>query len=798
MIARVLVLLVLPALLLNSAGFAQKKDKLPAVRIGTIAEGHFARGGELRATFEREIGALTSTEFNVRFPDTLQLTGDYTSSGVRDNIRRLLGNPDLDLLISLGPLATTELCRWGELPKPVVAPFAVYPRIQHFPRDDGASGVKNLSYITFPSDVSRDIEVFRTLVPFDNLVMLFNRSFHDGTPGLVDTIVARVRSSGIRATPLMVDSSAGNVLNAIPSDAQAVYITPLLMMDDSGLTRLIAGLNARKLPTFSMFGRSEVEQGVFASLAPSFDYVRLARRVALYVQRILHGDDPGGLPVALERQEQLTINMATARAIGVYPNWNVLTEADVINEEPEDTGRSLTLADAIRKAVTVNLTLVASRKDVSAGNENIAISRARLLPQLSVGAQGIFIDKDRAEASLGSQAERTFSGSATISQIIFSEPAWADLSIQGDLQRGREQEFQQLRLDISLEAATAYLNVLRAKTLQRVQRENLKTTKANLELAGTRVSVGAAGRQEVFRWQSEIASRRIDVIAADAQRRQAELVLNRILHEPLESQFLTAETGLQDTALLVSDERLFTFTDNPWLFRVFRDFMVQEGHDHSPELKRLDASIAARERQYTSAKNAFWAPTLAVQGEVTNIFSRSGAGSTSSLPALPFTLPRADDLNWTIGLNFSLPIFNGGERFAVLSQSRDALDGLRIRRDAVAEQIEDAIRSSLHAAGVTFPSIRLTREAAASAWKNFELVTDAYSRGAVDITQLIDAQNAGLIAKLAAENAVYDFLIDFMRVQRVIGSFDVFMSRADRDAWFQRLKAFFADRRVPE
>jgi outer membrane protein len=673
MIIRVLILLALAGLCLNSSGLAQKKNKLPTVRIATIAEGNFARGGDLRSTFEREILALTSTEFIVRFPDNLQVTGDYTSGGVRENIRRLLDDPDVDLIISLGPLATTELCLWGELSKPVVAPFAVYPRIQKLPRADGKSGEKNLSYITFPSDAPRDIEVFRTLASFDSLIILFNRSFHDGTPGLIDNILRQVRSSGIGATALMVDSSADQVLTAIPPDAQAVYITPLLMLGDTAFARLISGLNSRKLPTFSMFGRSEVEAGVFASLAPSFDYVRLARRVALYVQRILHGEDPADLPVSLERQEQLTINMATARTINVYPSWDILTEAEVINEEQIDAGRSLNLAQAIREAVLLNLTLAASRKDVAAGRENIARSRSRLLPQLSIGAQGVLIDKDRAEASLGSQAERTLSGSATLSQIIFSEPAWADLSIQGDLQRGREQELEQLRLDISLDAATAYLNVLRAKTLQRVQKENLKTTKANLELAETRVSVGAAGRQEVFRWQSEIASRRIDVIAADAQRRQAEAFLNRILHQPLESLFLTTETGLGDTALLVSDKRLFRFTDNPWLFRVFRDFMVQEGLNRSPELKQLDATIAAQDRQYGSAKNAFWAPTLAVRGELTNIFSRSGAGTPSSLPALPFTLPQADDLNWTIGLNLSLPIFSGGERFATLSQSREHL-----------------------------------------------------------------------------------------------------------------------------
>ncbi len=795
MITRVLILLTAASACCVAPANAQKKNKLPTIRIATVAEGEFVRGSTFRSAFEHEIRALTSTEFNVLFPDSLQRTGDNTPGGTRELIRSILRNPDADLLISLGPLATTLLCTWGDLPKPVIAPLAVYPRIQKFPLVKGTSGVKNLSYISFPSDIIRDIEVFRSIVSFDNLVILFNRSLHAGIPGLTDTILARVRASGIAATPVMADSSAAEVLSAIPADAKAVYITPLMSMDSDELGRLVAGLNSRRLPTFSMFGRSEVEAGVLASLTPPFDYERLARRVALFVQRILQGEEPGELPVAMERQEQLTINMETGRKIGVYPSWDILTEADVIHEEVVNPERSLTLAQAMRQAVNVNLSLAAAEKDVTSGKENIAISRSRLLPQVSVSAQGLLIDKDRAEASFGSQAERTLSGSATLTQVLYSEPAWADLSIQGDLQQSREQELEQRRLDIALSAATAYLNVLRAKTLQRVQKENLNTTKTNLELADTRVSIGAAGNQEVYRWQSEIAFRRIDVITADARRRQAEVELNRILHEPLESPFITAEPGLEDTSLLVSDKRLFRFTDNPWLFRVFRDFMVQEGINHSPELLQLDALIAARERQLGSAKNAFWAPTLAVQGQVTNIFSRGGAASTPSSLPLPFTIPQADDLSWAIGLNFSLPIFTGGERFARVSQSSQELDALRTQRDAAAEQLEDAIRTSLHSAGITHPSIRLSREAAASAWKNFELVTDAYSRGAIDITQLIDAQNAALVARLSAENAVYDFLIDFMRVQRVVGSFDVFMSPAERNAWFTRLEAFFAARR---
>lgn len=68
---------------------------------------------------------------------------------------------------------------------------------------------------------------------------------------------------------------------------------------------------------------------------------------------------------------------------------------------------------------------------------------------------------------------------------------------------------------------------------------------------------------------------------------------------------------------------------------------------------------------------------------------------------------------------------------------------------------------------------------------------DAYSRGVVNIIQLLDAQNAAFIAQLRAENAVHDFLIDFMEVQRSIGTFDIFMSAEEREAWFKRLEEYF-------
>jgi outer membrane protein TolC len=107
------------------------------------------------------------------------------------------------------------------------------------------------------------------------------------------------------------------------------------------------------------------------------------------------------------------------------------------------------------------------------------------------------------------------------------------------------------------------------------------------------------------------------------------------------------------------------------------------------------------------------------------------------------------------------------------------------------ERLTQRIRSTLEAARGSYPGIGLSRQAAAAAARNLELVSDAYARGAVSILEVLDAQNAALNADLQAASAAYDFLIDLMRAQRAAHRFDFFLTAAERDAWYDRLEAWY-------
>jgi len=777
-------LLLGPALPAEPAG-------LPVVHIGTVVDGPSEVLEDVFPLVQEEILALTEGEFDVRFEDRHQRMADWTVEGVSTAIDALLDDPEVDLLLALGVLASQEFCCRQDLPKPVVAPVILDAEIQGVPIVDGHSAIANLNFLTMPRTLGRDLEAFAEVASFGKIAILSNQAIR--SVAALHDISARIgavlREKRLQAQFVAVGDSAATVLDALESDVDAVYVLPLHHLPRSERARLYAGLAARRLPSFSWLGQEEVEAGALVGLGTKSYYPRLARRVALHVQRILLGEPPESLGVHFQMHQQLTINMATARAILVFPSWELMVEAELLYEEDESVERVITLRSAVEEAVTANLDLLARHRQVTAGVEAQRRARAALRPQLEASALGVWIDTDRAESIFSTQAERTVWGSLSFHQAIWIEPLLANVAIQQHLQDAREADYEQLRLDIAQAAATAYLNVLRAKTLERIQRDNLKLSRSNLELARVRRSVGTAVEAEVVRWESRIASDRRALVDARAQREQARIALNRLLDRPLEEAFRIEDVDLRSPELITSEDRLPVYSGNPLRFQLLRDFMVLEGLEAAPELAALDRLIAAREREHASARRAYYSPTVALKGEYQERLGTSGAGSGSpDLSGLPFELELPDDTDWSVALSVSLPLFTGGERGAEVARTAEELQELRLIRGSLAEKIEQRIRSALHVANASFQGIDLSRDAADAARRNLELVTDAYARGALSILDLLDAQNAALVADQGAANAVYDFLVDLMEVERAANALEFFSTEGEREAWFERLE----------
>lgn len=759
------------------------------IDIAIVSDGPWARGAEFLTLQKNEIRDLLGKEFQVRFHEGKQYQGRWTLSSVDSAIAAALNAKDIEIVIASGVLSSQSAINWANrkrLPKPVIAPFVIDAKLQNLPRNGKTSGKHNLSYLDPITSLDRDFLAFREVTDFKHLAMVVDRLVVKSMPGLDKRVVAAAKAFDIKIDLVPADNKAKLLLKQIPSSADAVMVVPLLRFSESEIDQLAQGLIARKLPSFSVLGRNEVEQGLLASASPAADYNRVARRVALNIQQILLGRNAAELDVSFPNQFELAINMQTARAIKVWPRWSVLAEATLLHDNKPKPARNLSLASTMQEASRRNIDLLAEAYSVAANAEDVRIARGKLLPQLTASTTYGRIDRDRAVFARGQQAERFWDISLVLQQQLYHNELWAQFRIEQHSHRVREYEYDALKLDIAQAAANAYLNVLRAEALENIEQDNLRLTQANLQRAELRESIGISGLADVYRWDSAVASNRQAVLDAGAQAELARIELNRLLHLAPETYVALRDADTSDQALLLSDPRMTKYIDNPWAYATFRDFMVSEGLQRGPEIAALSAAIEAAKTAARAAMRELYTPDVVSEARLTHELSSSGAGQ--DLP------PGADldDTEWQVGITASIPLFAGGSRVAIKRQTQEQLEQLRLERSAVQERVEQRIRSALHLAGASYAGINLSAQAAAAAEANLEIVSDGYGRGVVSVIDLLDAQNATLVSDQAAANARYDFLIDMLEVQRAVGQYDYFLSAEQREQYFQRLEAYFA------
>ncbi|MGF1468972.1 MAG: TolC family protein [Sandaracinaceae bacterium] len=777
--------------------------------VGVVVDGPSDAYRTLTADVRAEVEALAGPGSpRIRFDDELVREADFSRAGVTAAVDDLLADGRVGLLLAIGAVATEVIAPRESLPKPVILAEVYAPQRDRLPRAGTSSGRRNLAYVVGSLDFETDLERFRTIARFERLdIVLYGRSAQE--IGGLEAYVRRVsRERRVELRVHNVESTPEAILAALPEGAQAVYLGPLIHLEDAQLRTLAVGLEERGIASFTPLGRELVSAGILATATSRDDRIRRARRVALLIQRVGRGEDPARFPVTFEQRERVVINYETARAIGIYPPWSLLIDAEVIGQRRSEVERNLNLDATLAEAVARNLDLRVANASVRVGQQDVDRARAPLLPSLQVDATGALIDVDRSN-NLGTPGQWSANWGFTATQVLFSEGAWTQFRAEERLQDARKLDRDTIRLDIILEAAEAYLNVLRTLTAERVQRDNLRLTRENLALARVRVNVGTSGPADVYRWEAAIANSERDVISASATRNQAEIELNRVLLYPLEDPFLISETDLDDPFDMVAGYRpVFRYLDNPWSFRVFRQFMAEEAVRNSPELQALDAQIAAARRQIEGFGRVLWLPTFALQGTFTHNFFNEGGLNPQQPVEVPDGLPPEleqifgsfgggfDAFDFQVGLTASLPLYAGGERYANLRQARELVAQLEEQRASTAQRVEQRIRAAMHVAGASYAAVGLTRRAADATRRNLELVTRSYREGATTIITLIDAQNQALQAALAAETAVYDFLVDALRVERASGVFTAFEEPAVQADFNERLRSFAAERGV--
>ena len=748
--------------------------------IGIIKDGTNQREILPLAQIKQEIINLNKGEFAIDFPADKVINANWQLDKIRAGIKTLSQDESIDLIITAGLLSSHEAGHFKLLRTPVIATMVADRELQKLPYKNGFSNKTNYTYIHTSRSVEQDIRQFFQLRPFKNLIIPADRIILEALPSL-RTITTQIQKElSFNITFLPVIDSLDNTLSQIPDNADAVYLPPLARFDNQSLQAFSKGLIQKKLPSFSLLGRKELELGLMMTLnGRKIDSLRFSRRIALMVQSILLGTNPARLRVDLDHQPKLAINMKTAKAIGYSPKWRVLETAELLFNNDYSNVDSTSLTDAIHQAVAANLDLSSEQMNVALAEDQVESARSSLLPQVNIGISGTQIDQDRAGAQ---QAERTADVDIQLSQLLYSERNWSNFDVAELLKNAEDASFQIRVLDLMGKSATTYLKVLLAQAAEKVRVSNLKVSETNLELAEMRLKIGYSDRSEVLRWQSVIATDRRNLYVAQADKDLIETELKRLLHSPLNQPIAISDGGIKSQMDMLENEKFQGFFDNAFNFNHFINFTVDRALANAPELKQIDHLFQSARRQVNAGKRAYYIPDVSVNARFGQNIEQGGVGAQNN---------SFQNDNWSVGFQASLPLYSGGARSAEVSRASHSMVQNQYQRDNLQEVIEARVRSALQKTKGSFPAVRLSKDAAVAAKENFTMVSDSYAKGVVSITSLIDAQNASLSADLSAIEALYTFMIDWIEIQRSAANFDLLLSEQGMENWYQELDAYY-------
>jgi len=387
----------------------------------------------------------------------------------------------------------------------------------------------------------------------------------------------------------------------------------------------------------------------------------------------------------------------------------------------------LTLAQAQQLAIQNNPQFTAARYNAAAAYQVAPQYKAAYEPNVVGNFTGVGADNGSRLAAGGLNNPIVYNriGSGlSMGQMITDFGRTSTLIAMARLQASaQDQVTETTRAQILLNTSRAYFALLRAHAL--------------LKVADQTVSARQTVSDQVTALAESKLKSNLDVSFANVNLADAKL-----LQVQAQSDLKAAEADLA-TAMGLPNESGFVLDEEPMPAPMPDQIgdMVREAMQNRPELKNLRLQQSAAER-FTKAEHALYFPSLGV------------IGTAGFVPSGYDTIPGRYG---AIGMNVSIPIFNGG-----LFKARQTEAELKAK--AATENINDLairvtrdVRVAWLNATTAYDRMGLTKQLLQQASIALDLAQTRYDAGLGNIVELSTAQLNVTSAQIADASALYEY-----------------------------------------
>lgn len=326
------------------------------------------------------------------------------------------------------------------------------------------------------------------------------------------------------------------------------------------------------------------------------------------------------------------------------------------------------------------------------------------------------------------------------------------------------EDVEKIRNDISLNIAAAYLQILFSEELLQAARNQLEVTRLQLDRTQKMVDAGKLARGSALELQAQSASEELNVVNAENQLLMSYLNLQQMLDLQYDPEFRISIPDLP----LPGDSMLIM--DVPLIYETAEQIM--------PQIKSAVFSLESSEKDLDIARGMRF-PTLSLSGNYNTGYSdiREKIIDTDPLgiPIMgkyPFFEQINDNLSVGIGLNLSIPIYNGSQVNAAIANARIGIEGARLELQGKRNDLYRSIQQAYLDALAALKKYETTEKALVSMEESFSYTEKKFEVGLVNTVDYNTSKNQLTMTQSELLQAKYDFIfktkiLNFYRGEKI-------------------------------
>ena len=381
-----------------------------------------------------------------------------------------------------------------------------------------------------------------------------------------------------------------------------------------------------------------------------------------------------------------------------------------------------------------NPQLRAARSALDVAAEDIAYARSYWGPTAS-GSAGI-LSRHSYPDSFGSSSGETKTLKLEVVQPVYrgGKTVSAVKAAQSRVQSA-EQSLLGVEQQVLLEAATAYMDLLRDTEIVRLHKNSEKVLENQKEAAKTRFELGDVSKTDVSQAEARLAEARASRIRAEGNLKQTQAVFERVIGSPPEGEIKKPSMAFSIPATL--DEALVRSENkNPDVLKAAFD---TEAGKH--DTRTLFGEIL---------------PEVNLTGTATRTYNPSFGGADQQD-------------NATVELAASIPLYSSGRAAARIRQSRQQENQDRIEIEVQKRSIREQTVAAWENLSASQAEVEARKAQVAAAEIAFEGIGEETKLGARTTLELLDSEQELLDAQTSLVVADRDVTVAFFRLLCAMG-----------------------------